>query len=63
MIIHADMLLRTWKELEYRLDICATKGAHTEVYKGKLKKTFESFTTSHSKVHVSISTYLRTVLS
>jgi hypothetical protein len=27
-----DMLLRTWKELEYREDsVSATKGAHTEV--------------------------------
>jgi hypothetical protein len=62
MLIHADMLLRTWKELEYRLDvICATKSAHTEVYEGKLK-TSESFTTSHSEMNVSISTYIRTVL-
>jgi hypothetical protein len=31
MIIQADMLLKTWKELEYRLDVfSATKGAHTE---------------------------------
>lgn len=30
--VHADMLLRTWQELEYRLDIVrATKGAHIEV--------------------------------
>jgi len=56
MIIHADMLLRTWKELEYRQD-GSTKSVHTEVYEGKLK-TSESFTTSHSEVHVSISTYL-----
>jgi hypothetical protein len=54
MIIHADMLLRTRKELEYRLDvICATKGAYTEVYEHKLK-TFESFTASHSEVIVSV---------
>jgi hypothetical protein len=27
------MLINTWQELEYRLDICqATTGAHTEVY-------------------------------
>ena len=27
------MLINTWKELEYRLDICrATTGAHIEVY-------------------------------
>jgi hypothetical protein len=51
------------KDLEYRQDgICSTKGAHTQVYEGKLK-TLESFTTSHSEVHVPISTYLRTVLS
>jgi len=63
MIIHADMFLRTWNELEYRQDgICSTKGAHTEVHEGKLK-TSESFTTSHSEVHVSVSNYLRTVLS
>jgi hypothetical protein len=32
-IIPADMLHRTWQELEYRLDILrATKGAHIEVY-------------------------------
>lgn len=38
MIIHADMFLRTWNELEYRQDsMCSTKGAHTEVYEGKLK--------------------------
>ena len=27
------MLINTWQELEYRLDICrATTGAHVEVY-------------------------------
>jgi hypothetical protein len=31
--ILADMLHRTWQELEYRLDVLrATKGAHIEVY-------------------------------
>jgi hypothetical protein len=31
--IPADMLHRTWQELEYRLDVlCATKGANMEVY-------------------------------
>ena len=36
--IHADMLLRTWQELDYKLDIIhANKGAHNEVYYGKLK--------------------------
>jgi hypothetical protein len=31
--IPADMLLRTWQELEYRLDVLrATKVAHIEVY-------------------------------
>jgi hypothetical protein len=31
--IPADMLLITWQELEYRLDVLrATKGAHNEVY-------------------------------
>ena len=31
--ITARVLLNTWQELEYRLDICrATTGAHTEVY-------------------------------
>jgi len=57
------MFRRTWNELEYRQDgICSTKGAHTKVYECKLK-TLESFTTSYSDVHVSISTYLRTALS
>ncbi|PNF14255.1 hypothetical protein B7P43_G12204, partial [Cryptotermes secundus] len=33
--IPVDMLLRTWQQLEYHLDIlCATKGAHIEVYCG-----------------------------
>jgi len=28
------MLINTWQELEYRLDICrATTGAHIEVYR------------------------------
>jgi hypothetical protein len=32
--IPADMLHRTWQELEYRLDVLrATKGAHIEVYR------------------------------
>jgi hypothetical protein len=32
-LITPHMLINTWQELEYRLDICrATKGAHTEVY-------------------------------
>jgi hypothetical protein len=31
--IPADMLHRTWQELEYRLDVIrATNGAHIEVY-------------------------------
>jgi hypothetical protein len=31
--IPADMLYRTWQELEYRLDVLrAIKGAHIEVY-------------------------------
>ena len=31
--ITPHLLINTWKELEYRLDICrATKGAHIEVY-------------------------------
>jgi len=38
MTIHADMLLRTWQELDYQLDIIrATKGAHSEVNYGQLK--------------------------
>lgn len=38
MTIHADKLSKTWQELEYQLDIVhVTKGAHTEVYYGKLK--------------------------
>jgi len=32
-LITAHMLINTWQEFEYRLDICpATTGAHTEVY-------------------------------
>jgi len=32
-IITPHMLINTWQELEYRLDICrATTGAHIEVY-------------------------------
>ena len=32
-LITPHMLINTWQELEYRLDICrATKGAHIEVY-------------------------------
>ena len=28
-----DMLENTWRETDYRLDVlCATKGAHVEVY-------------------------------
>jgi hypothetical protein len=38
LTIHADMLLRTWHELDYQLEIIrATKGPHIEVYYGKLK--------------------------
>jgi len=33
-LITAHMLINTWQELEYYLDICqATTGAHTEVYR------------------------------
>ena len=33
-LITAHMLINTWQELEYRLDICrATTGAHIEVYR------------------------------
>jgi len=32
-LITSHMLINTWQELEYRLDICrATTGAHIEVY-------------------------------
>jgi hypothetical protein len=32
-LVTAHVLINTWQELEYRLDICrATAGAHTEVY-------------------------------
>jgi hypothetical protein len=32
-LIPPHMLITTWQELEYRLDICrATTGAHIEVY-------------------------------
>jgi hypothetical protein len=32
-LITPHMLINTWQELEYRLDICrATTGAHIEVY-------------------------------
>jgi hypothetical protein len=34
-LITPHMMINTWQELEYRLDICrATTGAHTEVYGG-----------------------------
>jgi hypothetical protein len=34
--IPADMLHKTWQELEYRLDVIrATNGAHIEVYWGQ----------------------------
>ena len=32
MTIHANILLRTWQELEYRMEVRATNGAHIEVY-------------------------------
>jgi len=32
MTIQANMLLRTWQELEYRKDIRATNGAYIQVY-------------------------------
>ena len=39
--ITPHMLVNTWQELEYRLDICrATKGAHIEVY-GSHKNLFD----------------------
>jgi hypothetical protein len=32
-LITPDMLINTWQEVEYRLDICRAKtGAHIEVY-------------------------------
>jgi hypothetical protein len=32
-LVTAHVLVNTWQELEYRLDICrATTGAHMEVY-------------------------------
>jgi hypothetical protein len=32
-LITPHMVINTWQELEYRLDICrATTGAHTELY-------------------------------
>ena len=50
--MHANMLLRTWQQLEYRLDIVpATKVVHSEVYKGKLQN-FESLTISHNVVQM-----------
>ena len=40
-LITPHMLINTWQELEYRLDICrATTGAHIEVY-GRAKNLFE----------------------
>jgi len=37
------MLINTWQDLEYRLDIClATTGAHIEVY-GRAYKSFLSY--------------------
>ena len=39
-LIKPHMLLNTWQELEYHLDICqATTGAHIEVY-GRAYKSF-----------------------
>ena len=39
-LITLHMLINTWQELEYRLDICrATTGAHIEVY-GRALKSF-----------------------
>jgi hypothetical protein len=39
-LITLQMLINTWQELEYRLDICpATTGAHNEVY-GFAQKSF-----------------------
>lgn len=47
-MMSADMLLRTWQMLEYRLDVVrANEGVLRSV------RNFESLTTSHSKVHVS----------
>jgi len=37
--ITSQMLIKTWQELKYRLDICrATTGAHVEVY-GRAQKS------------------------
>jgi len=45
-IITPHMLINTWQELEYRLDICrATTGAHIEVYGCAYKKFFGLFCT------------------
>ena len=42
-LITSHMLINTWQELEYRLDICrATAGAHIEVY-GRALKIFLSY--------------------
>jgi hypothetical protein len=31
--INAEILQRTWREIEYRIDVlCSTKSAHVEVY-------------------------------
>jgi len=39
-LITPHMLINTWQELEYRLDICrTTTRAHTEVYR-RAKKSF-----------------------
>jgi hypothetical protein len=39
-LIITHMLINTWQELEYRLDICRAKtGAHIEVY-GRAEKSF-----------------------
>jgi hypothetical protein len=39
-LITPQMLINTWQELEYRLDICrATTGAHIEVY-GRAQRSF-----------------------
>ena len=41
-IITEDMLEKTWTEIDYRSDIlCATKGAHVEVYLCVVKELLE----------------------
>lgn len=56
------MLLRTWQELQYRLDVLhAAKVASTEVYQDD--KQTKNLSTSHNKVDVPSSACLKNALT